>query len=552
MEHNNTASMLAHLSQGNLDELKEYGYVVVPKFLEDTEPFREDLLALRSAGHFAVAKIGHNGQIQDSITPFRDIRVSETCSLWHEDHRAKTLPFSSARDKLYEQLDSLKADIGSNDEMALDEKVQEVMYAWYPNGGYYRRHVDAEEATSSMFRTYSFLLYLSDWKETEGGCLRLHFDSGRDEKPASDLPCFVDVPPTAGTLVIFRSDLLPHEVLAFYGSQRMAIVGWFWGEAPVYDKPAISLDPQMIEKSALELLLQLRYSVPNLKSSKLAEANHPEYQSGVLHDDNDAWGIVMPSAPQPPPETNNPVYKETHALYWKELAKFHPITGQLVTLCLSGLRFRKLSLRLSSDLDLSCLTTLDLSNTDMAPELMVAFLRTAVNLKFIRLGGNGWADISHIRQVAAAVSETVEIIDCRYSNWTAERLQTFLVPDEKSYHEGLQKLYLEGNSIGDNLEPLVSWINDSSRLRELFLGQNRIGPNGAKQLAGIECQTLSKLYLEGNRIGALGANALLESKFLHHLEKLYVENNDIPKDLSLQLGHALQSPTMIGEGGLFQ
>lgn len=540
----------ARLPPKSLDELKEYGYVVVPEFLEDSVPLQDDLLALRSADHFAVAKIGHHhddGKIQD----FRDIRVSETCSLWHEDHRAETLPHSSARDSLYDLLDTLKSDIGSNDGVALDGKVQEVMYAWYPNGGYYRRHVDAEETTSSMFRTYSFLLYLSDWHETDGGCLRLHFDTGKDEKPHSDLPCFVDVPPKAGTLVVFRSDLLPHEVLRFNGSQRMAVVGWFWGETPVSEKPEICLDPKAIEKSSLELLLQLRNIVPNLKSSKLDASKNPEYQSGVLHSENDAWGIAMPSAPQAPPPTRAACYRETNPLYWKKIAKFHPVTGQMVTLCLSGLRFRKLNFEPPSDLDLSILSTLDLSNTDMSAKLMVAFLQRATNLKFARLGGNGWADLSHIHQVAIALSPTVEVIDCRYSNWTAERLQTFLFPDENERHYGLQKLYLEGNSIGDNLEPLVSWIN-GSRLHELFLGQNRIGPAGAKHLAGIECQTLSKLYLEGNRLGALGAQSLLKSKLLCHLDKLYVENNDIPKDLSLQLGHELQSPTMIGEGGLFQ
>jgi SM-20-related protein len=571
------------LTVDSLDRLRQNGYVVVPNFLDDTTSLQQDLLHLRSASSttppfFAVAKIGHNGQIQDVNTPFRDIRVSETCSLWNVDHPAEHLPPSVARETLYQLLDDLRTDIGSsttttstndnNDEddakIKLDQSIQEVMYAWYPNGGYYRRHVDAETATTSMFRIYSFLLYLSDWQDKDGGCLRLHFDGGRDEKPAAELPCFVDVPPAPGTLVIFRSDLLPHEVLAYYGSQRMAVVGWFWGPAAAAAPPPppskISLDPTTIEPTALALLCHLRETVPNLRSSKLEETIHcpDEYQSGILHSAAyDTWGITMPSAPPvpPPPKKSELLHSEDDPRYWQKIAKFHPSTGQLVTLSLSGLRFRKLYLDISTELDLQALTTLDLSNTDMAADQMVIFLRKATNLKFVRLGGNGWPDHTCLRPVAAAMSATVEVVDCRYSNWTADHMEAFLFPDENGGQQhlvGLQKLYLEGNSLGDDLGPLVAWMAGSTRLRELYLGQNRIGPDGALQLSQIECRTVSKLYLEGNRIGAAGARILLSANFIHHLEKLYVENNDIPKDLALQLGQILHSPTMIGEGGLFQ
>ena len=118
-------------------------------------------------GYFAVAKIGHDGEIQDATTPFRDVRHSETCSLWDKDH----LDNSTAREHIIQVLQQLKQDLqptetctSDDGEVAgsrLDPNVQEIMYAYYPSGGYYRRHVDAEAATRSTFRKFSFLLYLS-------------------------------------------------------------------------------------------------------------------------------------------------------------------------------------------------------------------------------------------------------------------------------------------------------------------------------------------------------------------------------------------------------
>ena len=51
------------------------------------------------------------------------------------------------------------------------------------------------------------------WTEDDGGCLRLYTDGGGEEAPAGAAPSYVDVEPKAGTLVVFRSDLVPHEVL---------------------------------------------------------------------------------------------------------------------------------------------------------------------------------------------------------------------------------------------------------------------------------------------------------------------------------------------------
>jgi predicted 2-oxoglutarate/Fe(II)-dependent dioxygenase YbiX len=104
--------------------------------------------------------------------------------------------------------------------------VRSLVAAPDPNGGYYRRHVDSYANTPQALRKFSFLLYCNEeWTQADGGCLRIHTDGGGEMAPSGTPPSYVDVEPTAGTLVLFRSDV-PHEVLDTSAS-RLAMVGWF-------------------------------------------------------------------------------------------------------------------------------------------------------------------------------------------------------------------------------------------------------------------------------------------------------------------------------------
>jgi Rps23 Pro-64 3,4-dihydroxylase Tpa1-like proline 4-hydroxylase len=71
------------------------------------------------------------------------------------------------------------------------------------------------------------LLYLNkDWTSKDGGELLLHLDSGGDELPDGEKPNFVKVEPKGGTLVLFKSERIPHEVLDT-NAERLAVVGWY-------------------------------------------------------------------------------------------------------------------------------------------------------------------------------------------------------------------------------------------------------------------------------------------------------------------------------------
>ncbi len=234
---------------GGIQKLNRDGFVVLENFLPPTlvSELRNDVDALRSKGKFNIAKIG-----QDSTNALNtDIRIAETCFLGRNKPELDIADVSAnARNELYDILETLRSDLSGNELLdekdastgevmkgaaALDNTLSELLYAYYPRGGFYRRHTDAVANSASVLRTYSLLLYLNnEWKESDGGCLRMHLDSGKDFLPEGEEPNFKDVNPEGGTLVLFKSDKVPHEVLDT-NAERMAVVGW-------YNRPVTSAD----------------------------------------------------------------------------------------------------------------------------------------------------------------------------------------------------------------------------------------------------------------------------------------------------------------------
>lgn len=92
----------------------------------------------------------------------------------------------------------------------------EAHFARYQPGAFYKKHLDAFKGRSN--RVLSTVFYLNPgWLEADGGQLLIYGDS--DE--------VVDrVNPLMGTLVVFLSDKVPHEVLAARRN-RYSIAGWF-------------------------------------------------------------------------------------------------------------------------------------------------------------------------------------------------------------------------------------------------------------------------------------------------------------------------------------
>lgn len=130
----------------------------------------------------------------------------------------------------------------------------ELSYLSYSKGSFYRRHVDRIKSEGGQKRNsnriVSFILYLGsdddvfrDWDPNrDGGCLRVYgkesveclkhqgvkYTSTNDDEIDLDLNTgeeYIDISPSPGTLVLFDSSRVPHEVRETHRSRR-CVVGW--------------------------------------------------------------------------------------------------------------------------------------------------------------------------------------------------------------------------------------------------------------------------------------------------------------------------------------
>jgi SM-20-related protein len=103
---------------------------------------------------------------------------------------------------------------------------QEFHYALYPEGTFYKRHLDTFQNDSS--RKLSVVCYLNneDWQPEYGGELTIYTGDNGTEKA-------IDIYPLAGRVVIFESQLLEHEVKPVK-QPRLSITGWLKTSGPTF------------------------------------------------------------------------------------------------------------------------------------------------------------------------------------------------------------------------------------------------------------------------------------------------------------------------------
>jgi SM-20-related protein len=184
------------------DGLAEHGFAVVDQFLSQeevdailqTDEFQSGMATFKKAG------IGNTQslQIQESI---RGDYIQ-----WL-DKKNSAAPVQVYLNRLEELMQFL------NQALFLSLKDIEVHMTVYPVGTFYKRHLD--QFKQDDHRKLSVICYLNnDWKDEHGGQLRMYLPDHAQ-----------DVLPTAGRLVIFRSDQIEHEVLPAT-RQRLSITGW--------------------------------------------------------------------------------------------------------------------------------------------------------------------------------------------------------------------------------------------------------------------------------------------------------------------------------------
>lgn len=182
-------------------DLNERSFSIRPGFFsaEKISEIQNDLLSSRQLGRMKSAGIGKASGVDQSV------RRDEI--MWLDNEHP-----TGVQAALLEELDTLRQNL--NRQLFLNLRSFEGHYAHYSAGGFYRRHLDRFRADDA--RTVTAVLYLNpDWQISDGGILRLY--SGED---------FFDVEPIAGTLAVFLSGEIEHEVLESR-APRLTFTGWF-------------------------------------------------------------------------------------------------------------------------------------------------------------------------------------------------------------------------------------------------------------------------------------------------------------------------------------
>lgn len=157
------------------------------------------LKSSQAAGTLRAAQVGHGKQRHLRIA----IRGDDTQWLDGDSGPAAASFLSS--------LQALRVSLNQHLFLGLEE--EEAHFASYPVGARYQRHRD--QFHDSDARVLSLVSYLNeDWREDEGGALRLHLPRGS-----------ADVYPHAGTSIVFSSEI-EHEVLPAT-RERLSIAAWF-------------------------------------------------------------------------------------------------------------------------------------------------------------------------------------------------------------------------------------------------------------------------------------------------------------------------------------
>lgn len=124
-------------------------------------------------------------------------------------------PFSGPTRPIGKWLEALSSDLRDHFRVSIPEI--ESHFSFYSANARYDRHIDNAKGENS--RVFTFIFYLNpDWKLGDGGELVIY-------DPGEPMKSLFRIAPTAGTFVLFRSELFYHEVLNSK-VPRFALTGW--------------------------------------------------------------------------------------------------------------------------------------------------------------------------------------------------------------------------------------------------------------------------------------------------------------------------------------
>ena len=191
------------LNEAEVALLGDAGFFVRPSFLGRALALdaRNEAARLVHEGALQRAGIRRGGshRVDDAVRGDSITWVDETVS-------------SAALREVLDRFEALRRTL--NEGAYLGLRRTELQLAHYPaTGAGYQRHRDAFPGDDN--RRVTAIVYLNDgWQPEHGGALRLHLEPPLDVEPRLD------------TLVVFRSELVEHEVLPSF-ADRFAITAWY-------------------------------------------------------------------------------------------------------------------------------------------------------------------------------------------------------------------------------------------------------------------------------------------------------------------------------------
>lgn len=195
-----------------IDGLMEQHYSIADDFFskEEIAALRQSLLQKYEAEQFKKSAIGNqaNEQVLGA--------VRGDFILWLDEENAQ-----DAENVFFNRIKDFVQYLNRTCYMGIQR--QEFHYALYPEGTFYKRHLDTFQNDSS--RKLSVVCYLNDedWQPEFGGELTIYTNENGSEKA-------IDVYPLAGRVVVFESQLLEHEVKPVK-QPRLSITGWLKTQA---------------------------------------------------------------------------------------------------------------------------------------------------------------------------------------------------------------------------------------------------------------------------------------------------------------------------------
>jgi len=187
--------------------LLEDQYCIVEDFfaLEEVKQLRESLLTKYEEDNFKKAAIGN--KLNETIVK----TIRGDFIHWLNENQA-----NEAEKLFFNKINSLVDYLNKTCFLGILQK--EFHYALYPEGTFYKRHLDTFQNDDR--RKLSLVCYLNDedWKPENGGELVIY-------KEIEGVEVAKNIYPLPGRVVIFESQLLEHEVKPVK-TTRLSITGW--------------------------------------------------------------------------------------------------------------------------------------------------------------------------------------------------------------------------------------------------------------------------------------------------------------------------------------